>query len=287
MKEAFRQIGFFESVEDLPFSAFIFEKQESGWHWHDYFEFLYGLEGEYEVLTDHQRFRCHRGDFLMINASEPHATIRGLKNSRLLVIQFDLSVLYPPLAPVYEAKSAAALLQAGITLQRHTHLDDDDPVHQILDAIHREYTKREPGYELAVKADIMRLFVCLLRKKLIVTDSEAHRRKKEMARLMPVLRYVEEHYAEKIDQKAAAGLIYVSVPWFCRQFQQTTGMCFTDYVQKVRVYEAEKLLLSTDWKVTRISDACGFGNVTYFNRIFKKISGLTPRQYREENQISF
>lgn len=289
MEQASRQWDFYESVENLPFSAFTFDEAESKWHWHDYIEVLYGLEGEYAVLVGSQRFRCRRGDFILINLSEPHATVKTENDSSILVIQFDPSVIAPPAAPVpfYEAKYLSPLLVTGVQLQRCTHIAESDETHRLLNNIYREYTSREIGYELSVKAGIMMLFVQMLRHELIRTDYNSLKRRDDLGKLMPAFMHIQEHYMEKIDQTQIAKMLYMSVPYFCRQFQRAVGMCFTDYVHLVRIHEAQKMILSTEKKISQISEECGFGNVTYFNRVFRKVTGLTPRQYRSENRISF
>ena len=84
-----------------------------------------------------------------------------------------------------------------------------------------------------------------------------------------------------------AKMVYMSVPYFYKQFQRAAGMRFTDYVHVVRIHEAQKMILSTDKRIAQISEECGFGNVTYFNRVFRKVTEMTPREYRSENRISF
>lgn len=197
MEQASRQLGFYESVENLPFSAFTYEYPDSKWHWHDYIEVLYGLKGEYTVLVGNQRFSCRHGDFILVNLSEPHATVREEENSSILVIQFDLSVISPPAAPVYEAKYLSSLLITGIHFQRCTHFAENDEMHRLLDNIYREYKLREIGYELSVKAGIMQLFVQMLRHKLIQTDFNSLKRRNELKKLMPVFMHIQEHYMEK------------------------------------------------------------------------------------------
>ena len=63
-------------------------------------------------------------------------------------------------------------------------------------------------------------------------------------------------------------------------FRQVTGMTFKEYLNRVRVEEAERLLTNTDYPIIDIAVACGYRDQSYFTTVFKKYTGLTPRQYR-------
>ena len=69
-----------------------------------------------------------------------------------------------------------------------------------------------------------------------------------------------------------------------RLFKKETGMCIGDYINLRRLEIAKELLASTDDKIISISSSVGFNNVTYFNRLFKKQTGLTPLQYRSKKK---
>jgi methylphosphotriester-DNA--protein-cysteine methyltransferase len=64
------------------------------------------------------------------------------------------------------------------------------------------------------------------------------------------------------------------------------GVTFTKYVQSLRVKEAKRLLAETDNSITAVCFACGFNNLTHFNRVFRGAEGCSPRQYRSANRKS-
>ncbi|MBR2562605.1 MAG: helix-turn-helix transcriptional regulator, partial [Eubacterium sp.] len=63
-------------------------------------------------------------------------------------------------------------------------------------------------------------------------------------------------------------------------FKQVTGQTFKEYLNHVRIQEAQRLLTHTDYPIMEISIACGFSDQSYFTKVFRKYTGLTPRQYR-------
>ena len=68
--------------------------------------------------------------------------------------------------------------------------------------------------------------------------------------------------------------------YFCKLFKRATGLTFTDYVARVRVEKAKALLLERNRRVSEIAYDVGFQSLTHFNRIFRKIVGQSPTDYR-------
>lgn len=93
-----------------------------------------------------------------------------------------------------------------------------------------------------------------------------------------LISYVNEHYTEKLSLEDAADYVGFSREYFCRFFKQHMGLTFLRYLNEVRISHAGRLLSSTDLSISEIMNTCGFTNQTIFNRLFKEIYGMTPRQ---------
>jgi AraC-like DNA-binding protein len=68
--------------------------------------------------------------------------------------------------------------------------------------------------------------------------------------------------------------------YFCKLFKKVTGINFTDYVSRVRIEKAKNLLLNPNLRVSEIAYDVGFQSLTHFNRVFKRILGQSPTEYR-------
>lgn len=68
---------------------------------------------------------------------------------------------------------------------------------------------------------------------------------------------------------------------FCRTFKRNTGLTYLEYIHSIRINNAKKLLIQTGFYVDDICYECGFNNISFFNRKFKMLTGMTPRQYRK------
>lgn len=99
-----------------------------------------------------------------------------------------------------------------------------------------------------------------------------------------VIQLIEEHYMkdwsfeEYAEQVGAANISSLS-----RAFKQTTGINYVEYVSKVRIEKAKKMLLDTDLRINEIAERTGYQH-SWFNRVFKKHEGVTPSQYRETHK---
>jgi Response regulator containing CheY-like receiver domain and AraC-type DNA-binding domain len=94
--------------------------------------------------------------------------------------------------------------------------------------------------------------------------------------------YIRTHYAEKITLDSAAKAVYLSPSYFSRVFRQETGKTFNSYLNTVRIEQSKKLLMDPSVRLIDISLMVGFDNQSYFTKVFKKTTGLSPLQYREK-----
>ncbi|WP_164545451.1 helix-turn-helix domain-containing protein [Paenibacillus albus] len=94
------------------------------------------------------------------------------------------------------------------------------------------------------------------------------------------LRYMEEHYSEELSLDIIAGKLNISSGYLSTYFKEMTGANFVDYVNEFRIKQAKDLLLQSELKIQDIALKAGYNTLSSFNRTFKKITGVTPTQYR-------
>lgn len=100
-------------------------------------------------------------------------------------------------------------------------------------------------------------------------------------RIIAVKDYIEEHLHEKITVTELAGLVTVNEQYFMRMFKRKVGQSAIEYITERRILRAGKLLTSTDYSINFIADCVGCESMSYFSKIFKKYTGFSPREYRE------
>lgn len=94
------------------------------------------------------------------------------------------------------------------------------------------------------------------------------------------VQYISKNYAEPITLETVADLVHLNPAYFSTIFKQSTGSSFREYLNMVRIEESKRLLSNTDYTLIDIAIATGFENQSYFSKVFKKYTGLTPKQYR-------
>lgn len=94
--------------------------------------------------------------------------------------------------------------------------------------------------------------------------------------------YIRENQAEDLSLGQVAKAVNTSTFYFCKMFKKVTGINFTDYLSRVRIEKAKNLLLNPNLRVSEIAFEVGFQSLTHFNRVFKKIVGHSPTEYRAQ-----
>lgn len=92
--------------------------------------------------------------------------------------------------------------------------------------------------------------------------------------------YIQAHQSEELSLGQVAKAINTSTFYFCKMFKKVTGLNFTDYVSRLRIEKAKNLLLNPNLRISEIAYEVGFQSLTHFNRVFKRILGQSPTEYR-------
>ena len=94
--------------------------------------------------------------------------------------------------------------------------------------------------------------------------------------------FIAQHHAEDLSLGQVAKTVNTSTFYFCKLFKKHTGVHFTDYLSRIRIEKAKNLLLNPNLRISEIAYEIGFQSLTHFNRVFKKILGQSPTEYREK-----
>lgn len=98
-----------------------------------------------------------------------------------------------------------------------------------------------------------------------------------------VVHYIANNVHKDLREEEAAALCHYSPNYFSKVFHRKVGMCFRDYVTAKRISLAKKMLVENEsMKIAYIAYQCGYRDVSYFSRIFKKKTGLSPANYRQQ-----
>jgi len=112
---------------------------------------------------------------------------------------------------------------------------------------------------------------------------EKNQRKKERKVIRRAKEYIENNIHEQISLHYVADLLQLNYQYFSALFKMETGYTFSEYVTNVRIEKAKQLLSQTNMKIYNIASMCGYSNVKHFMNVFKKSTGMTPSEFRDNS----
>jgi AraC-like DNA-binding protein len=155
-----------------------------------------------------------------------------------------------------------------------------------------EILEQMPGQKnIALLASFTQILNCLLDPRelvwLNVPDILSAYKGQTQRRVHKLMQYIQQNFKDEITLQQAASVAGLQVHSFCRFFKGLTNRTFSDFLNEVRIGFAAKLLHQSDLPVTQIALECGYTNISYFNRCFKKIHQMSPKTYRTTTEPSF
>ena len=109
----------------------------------------------------------------------------------------------------------------------------------------------------------------------------------QIAIIQDVKKYIDQNYPKKLTLNMAADQVHINSSYLSRLFNEVEGIGFSDYLCRVRIDRAKQLLQDYHLKIYEVSDAVGYQDVKHFLKVFKKQTGMTPSEYREQSLMMF
>lgn len=251
------------------------------WHYHPEYEIVYitGANGTRHVGDHISRYEGN--DLVFIGPNIPHLNFDyGVKTDhRKVVVQVKEAFLGNLFAQAPEFKAVGQLFEqarAGISFHGETKRRVGEQLEALptLAPFERLMALLNIFQQLATSTEITSLH-----GKPITTGYNL----KEQQRLQRIYQFIEENYHHKLDIAEAAELTNLTLAAFCRYFKRMTHLTFTQFLNQYRVSQAQKLLL-LDQTVTEACFASGFESLSYFNKIFRRVTGENPLQFKQRHR---
>lgn len=245
-------------------------------HWHETIEFLYFIKGEALVKCNSLEIPVKKGDLIVVNSNELHQGHCVSQSAKYHCIIFDTSLFQSRHVDTCEAKYINPISQNRILFKNK--IENNKEVAKYINEFVNEFEMKGIGYEMAVKATLFQLLVFLLRNhvQLVLTQKEYDARMKSLKRFNSILEYVENNYTGRITIDQLCDMAHISRFYFCRVFKSITGKSLGEYLNQLRINKAEALLKDGGVNITEAAISCGFDDINYFSRVFKKYKKKAP-----------
>ena len=257
-------------------------------------------DGEGELVYEGKKYELRSGDVVFIDCRKAYSHSTGLNpNTELWSLRW--CHFYGPSMPAIYAKYCergglpvirGADVDRGADMGRGDDMACGDDMPRGADAtrgadVSQYSTILTDIYTLASSSDYIRdmringklndLLTLLMESS---WHREAHTNAPKKMDISLVKSFLDEHYKEKLSLESVSSHFFIDKHYLARLFKEHYGVTLVTYLQQVRITHAKRMLRFTDKSIEEIGLECGIGELNYFSRVFKKLEGVSPSEFR-------
>ncbi len=273
--------------EQFPFlvSYQKLSEYESGsfmWHWHPEIEITYVQKGTMCYKVNHIVYHLKEGDIVFNNSGALHSgTMENQKDCAYIPVTFDPRLIYGFFQSTVNSKYVDPVIQDSMLPA--ICIDQSESWHKPF----REYLlriialdeKKPDFYELDITICLQSMWRLLL-EHITYEPQTSRENSLEYDRIKKILSYIEENYQNKITLNDIAGHIHLCESECTRLFKRHMNTTLFAFLQEYRI-ERSLEFLQADQPVSAVADKAGFSDPNYYSKVFAKIKGCSPREYRK------
>lgn len=253
-----------------------------GCHSHKRYEIYYLVDGERYFFIKDRSYLINKGDLVFINTFVLHKTSdTGRPDPETIIIEFDPGFI----ANNYLLSTTILDCLFSNNPVLRLPLNKRQFVESLLRNIIQEINKGDLGYELSIQSILQQLLVYAARNVTQNQLTKTPHSNPTNIRIMEIVNYMNQNFPEGLSLESVGAAFQINPYYLSRLFRKVTGFTFIEYLNSLRIKEAQRLLRETDTKVITIANMVGFENQSHFGRVFKSIIGISPLQYRKNNNM--
>lgn len=255
-------------------------------HWHHNIEVIKILKGSYTIELNLENYVLNVGDICIVNSGELHKLDGNEQDTVHDVIIFNPHILEFVYPDEFQEDFIAPLLSHAYSLPRRISPDEEGytDFSGLFDKAVRIGLEERKGWYLREKIVLLEMLnELVLSHPMVPAESILSAAEKErIDRYKRIVSYIEMHYADKVSLEELAQAAQCNSQYLCHFFKEIAGVSPVQYLIGYRIEQAQEMLRNTTKTVLEVSLDCGFENVSYFIRQFRKGVGKTPGTYRKE-----
>lgn len=261
-------------------------------HTHNYIELAYVVEGEFQQRILGKDIKFKKGELCLIDKNCLHQDYLFRSESTIIFIGlaneiFD-EVMVDKIGEERMLKFFHNALMKQKDIQQYLYFKpkntDDNRIESLLIALLTELEHNDDASKYIGKGLVIRLLHFISTEYDFFISNE-QRKKMNWIVFEEITKYIGENYAT-IKIKDLVEKFNFNENYYNRILKEKTGMTYSEYVQNLRLTQAEKLLATTSMTVDSVADLVGYHNKGYFYKIFTAKNGMTPAKYRKHKDLS-
>ena len=241
-------------------------------HVHDMFEMYYMISGECRYFIGNKVLPVNSNSLILIPKGVQHKTRYMDGVCDRILLRMAGSYINPMLLPmIYRVFPNNVFVPSA---------KDKDKMLELFEKMMQEKDKNDYYSGELIKGYITELFSLILRSH---TEESESKHENGSIVIDDAVEYMRKNFHEEITLTLMARRCAMSECRFSRIFKEVIGVGYKEYLNLIRVNEANKYLLNTDMSVSEVAYACGFNDSNYFSTFFKKTNGMSPLEFRKLN----
>lgn len=256
-------------------------------HTHDCFELAYVLEGSATQILDQKEDIIRKGAYFIIDRGSKHS-YTDCNDLKLLNCLFTAEIID---ASLTNCSSFDQLMQVcmiryykqylGLTPVNHIFYDENGKISKILEEIAEEYENQNIGYQELFRGKLLEILILTMRKVIEQYGNIPIEKITDSSVIREAVRYFEANYQEKALLNSFCEKYHYNAQYISRLFKKETSLTALEYIQKIRIEKSCGLLAGTNFTIREIAHQTGYEDIKFFNRVFRKMVGMTPSEYRK------
>lgn len=245
-------------------------------HWHKHMQLYQLISGEAIIYCNYSPVHVRAGDVVLINIDELHYLENLSSELKYRIVKIDFSCLLGSRIEERQVKYIDPLLQHRLMFENR--ISQDVGLCRCIDRLAYELGGKREGYELAIVACLYDLLAILVRGHVRKASGEKNcaRELNKTRQFQQIIDYIEENYCDRITLETLSFMAHMSPEHFCRSFKKLTGRTAMDYINRLRIEKAHRMLLQGNCNVSEAALSTGFSDTNYFSRMFKKYKHMPP-----------
>lgn len=233
-------------------------------HFHDFYELFFLVDDHASHIIEGEYFSLQRYDLVLLKPSLLHMTMypKGENPKSRLIVAFRIPLEVPGLER--QLKRLFTVFDEQPPIFRFP-LEVQAKVVELLNSIYILGSELRVGYELMVHSKFLELLWLLFTHRKANTYAKQEITDSITQKIYEVTSYLHTHFQEELSLQLVADYFTVSSFYLSHQFKRVTGLNFVNYLQQIRVKNAQQLLLYSPLKIKDICEQCGFSSFSQFN----------------------
>ena len=249
-------------------------------------------DGEGELVYEGKKYELRSGDVVFIDCRKAYSHSTGMNpNAGLWSLRWchfygpSMPAIYAKYCergglPVIRGADVSVDLARGADMGRRDDVSCGADVSQyaaILTDIYTLASSSDYIRDMRINGKLNDLLTLLMESS---WHRGAHTNAPKKMDISSVKSFLDEHYKEKLSLESVAGHFFIDKHYLARLFKEKYGVTLVTYLQQVRITHAKRMLRFTDKSIEEIGLECGIGELNYFSRVFKKLEGVSPSEFR-------